>query len=406
MKYNYDKESLKGLSVKPFLNLVKDRQAKFEQAPAEEPVAELSPNKLAKELHPAVQYGRIAEVTDCGTGKIFKVVPDKEKGTEKMAFFRAGQYVTVTLDIGGEHVRRPYTICSDPADALKDDSSYTLMIEEVKKGFVSRWIMENWKKGTEVTLSGPLGNFGYQPLRDAKHVIALAGGSGITPFVSLASAIVGGNEDFTMTILYGCRTKEKIFLKKELDELAGKSGGRVKVVYVLSDEEAPGYEHGFLTSELVKKYAPEGDWSVFLCGPKAMYRYEEKELAPLNLPRRRLRAELSGEYGDPFQSDEYPAEREEKEFRLTVVMRGKEKTIPCKNNQTLLEAMERAGIHAPSHCRSGVCGWCHSLVVEGRVFTPSSHDHRRLADEKFHWIHPCVTYPLTDIKLDVPVTDD
>ena len=192
-------------------------------------------------------------------------------------------------------------------------------------------------------------------------------------------------------------------MKDELDELAQKSGGRVRIVHVLSDEEAEGYEHGFLTADLVKKYAPEGDYSVFMCGPKAMYRYEDEALAPLALPPRRLRKELSGEYGDPSKNPKYPADAGVGTFKLTVRVRGEEQTVECRSNETLLVSMEKAGINAPSSCRSGECGWCHSLLIAGDVFIPEEQDKRRMADAKFGWIHPCITYPLSDITLDVPV---
>ena len=163
------------------------------------------------------------------------------------------------LNIDGALVHKPYTIRSNPADALgTENTSYTLTIKRTNPAYASAYILDNWKQGDKVDISGPLGDFYYQGLRDAKHVVALAGGSGITPFYSMAAAIVSGLEDFDLTILYGSRTADGILLKDEIEELAAKSGGRVKVVHVLSDEEREGYEHGFVTAELIKKYAGDG----------------------------------------------------------------------------------------------------------------------------------------------------
>jgi len=402
MKYNYDKSCLKGLGTGAFMKLAENRTAHIEKAEDTIPTSIYNPNILAKALHPNVQYGVIKEIKDQPGAKSYKIVADKERGTESLAFFRAGQYICFELEINGAALQRPYTLQSDPADALAAESSYTFTIKDNPKGFAAPWIIENWKEGTKVTMSGPLGNFHYQPLRDAKTVVAIAGGSGITPFHSMAAAIVSGNEDFNLTILYGSRKHDAILLKDELDALAAKSGGRVKVVHVLSDETVDGYEHGFLTAELVKKYAPQGDFSVFMCGPKAMYAYEDEALKPLALTPRRLRKELSGEYGDPAQSPKYPAQTEVKTYKLTVKMRGTEREISCNSSETLLVALERAGIKAPSHCRSGECGWCHSLLVAGEVFTPEEPDKRRMADKKFGWIHPCIAYPLSDVIIDVP----
>ena len=398
MKYNYDKSALKGLGIGPFLNQVKTRNRMIEAAPDDMPQSIFNVNRLAASLHPARQYVKIASVTHHGDAKSFVLIPDREKGTEKLAYFRASQYVSVELNIGGALVNKPYTIRSNPKDALGEESSYTLTIKLTQPAYASKYILDNWKEGDSLRISGPLGDFYYQALRDAKHVVALAGGSGITPFYSMAAAIVDGIEDFDMTILYGSRSSNGILLKEEIEELAERSKGRVKVVHILSHEEKEGYEHGFITGELIKKYAPEGDYSVFMCGPKAMYDFEDGEMAKLGLPKRRVRKEMSGDYLGIEKNTGYP-KPEETEFKLTVDIRGEKQTVACKAGESLLWAMERAGIAAPSHCRSGECGWCHSRLVSGKYFCPREADGRRLADEKFGWIHPCCTFPLSDMEI-------
>ena len=270
-RYKYSKKGLKGLTPFPFLGEVKTRMKEIEKAPATIPQSIFNPNILGKRLHPAVQHCIVAKVVDHGDAKSFTLVPNEAKGTKEMAYFRASQYVSVSLNIDGAPVNKPYTIRSNPKDALgTENTSYTLTIKLTNPSYASKHILTTWKEGDEVDISGPLGDFYYQELRDAKNVIALAGGSGITPFYSMAAAIVDGIEDFNLTILYGSRTADGILLKDEIEELAAKSNGKVKVVHVLSHEEKEGFEHGFLTAELIKKYAPEGDYSVFMCGPKVM----------------------------------------------------------------------------------------------------------------------------------------
>lgn len=400
MKYNYDKSALKGLSIMPFLNQVKTRNKMIEAASDEMPQSIFNVNRVAAALHPARQHVKIAKVTDHGDAKSYLLIADKEKGTEKLAYFRASQYVSVELNIDGALVNKPYTIRSNPADALGAGSSYTLTIKLTNPAYASKHILDSWKEGDSLSISGPLGDFYYQELRDAKHVVALAGGSGITPFYSMAAAIVDGIEDFDMTILYGSRSSDGILLKEEIEELAERSKGRVKVVHILSHEEKEGYEHGFITAELIKKYAPEGDYSVFMCGPRAMYDFEDGEMAKLGLPKRRVRKEMSGDYLGVEKNPDYQAPQEQ-EFKLTVDIRGQKQTVACKAGESLLWAMERAGIAAPSRCRSGECGWCHSRLVSGEVYVPAEVDGRRVADKKFGWIHPCVSYPLSDITLEV-----
>ena len=401
MKYGYDKKLLKSLGVGPFLGQVKLREQKIAEASAELPTSIYNANILAKKLHPNVQYAVVAAIADHGEAKSYTLAPDSEKGVDGLAYFRAGQYVSIALDIGEAKLNKPYTIRSCPKDALK--GTYTITVKRTSKGFASDYILDNWQVGTKVKLSAPLGEFYYQEMRDAKNVVALAGGSGITPFYSMAAAIADGTEDFNLTILYGSRTKDAILLGKELDTIVAASEGKVKIVHVLSDEEADGCEKGFITAELIKKYAPEGDYSVYLCGPKAMYKFMDAELPKLGLKARRIRKELPGEYGDPTGDEKYPKEAAGKTYEITVLIRGESQTVTCRADQTILDALEKAGIRAPSHCRSGECGWCHSRLVSGDVYIPEDTDGRRLADKKFGWVHPCCSYPLTDITIDVPV---
>lgn len=399
-KYKYSRKGLKGLTPFPFLGEVKTRIKNIEAAPATIPQSVFNANILAKKLHPEVQHVKIAKVVDHGDAKSFTLVPNTEKGTTEMAYFRASQYVSVSLCIDGALVNKPYTIRSNPGDAMgSENTSYTLTIKLTNPSYASKHILETWKEGDEVDISGPLGDFYYQNLRDAKHVIAIAGGSGITPFYSMASAIADGIEDFDMTILYGSRTADGILLKDEIEAVAARSNGRVKVVHILSHEEKEGFEHGFITAELIKKYAPEGDYSVFMCGPKAMYTFEEGEMKKLGLPKRRYRMEMSGDYLGAANNADFPTEKKDCEYKLTVDIRGEKQTVVCKADESLLWAMERAGIKAPSHCRSGECGWCHSKLVSGDVYIPDDADGRRLADKKFGWIHPCCSFPLSDIEL-------
>ena len=400
-KYNYDRSVLKGLSVSAFLNETKEREKHIQAGRAEMPRSQYNPNVLADKLHPSYQCGVIKKIIETRDAKTFIIEPDSSCGFTSLAYFRAGQYVSVAMDFDGARVCRPYSIASAPADALNPNgSSYEITVKRKENGFASDYILSEWKAGSKLIFSGPLGNFYYQGLRDAKTVIACAGGSGITPFLSMARAIAAGEEDFNLVILYGSRTYDSILLKEELEHAQNASGGKVKVVHVLSDEEKEGCEHGFITAELIKKYA-SGDYSLFACGPQAMYTFLEGEARKLGLPKRRVRFELSGEHGDPTGDEAYPKEAAGKEFCVKVWIRGESKEITCRAEETLLNAMEHAGISVPSDCRSGQCGWCHSRLISGETYIPASCDGRRAADKKFGWIHPCSAYPLSDIELEI-----
>ena len=402
-KYRYDKAALRGLGVGAFLGEVKEREKHIAQAPAEEIRSVFNANVIAGKLHPHTQAVIVSEIREYPDAKLYTLVPDTERGTQALAYFRAGQYISIYVETGeGKGISKPYTLCSDPKDALGDgQTSYRILIKRNAKGYASEEILNEWQPGTRTVISGPLGNFYYQKLRDAGHVVAAAGGSGITPFASMAAAIVSGAEDFSLTILYGSKTEDSILLKDRLQELAENSAGRVRIVHVLSDEEREGYEHGFITAELIRKYAGEGDYSLYVCGPKAMYSFMRGEAAKLGMTARRARFEVAGEYGDPSGAEGYPAEAAGKSFRVQVLAHGETFETVCRAEETLLHACEQAGIGVTADCRSGICGWCRSRLIRGEVFTPPDADGRREADRQFGWIHPCAAYPLSDVEIEV-----
>ena len=367
-----------------------------------EPVRDLlsyKPNQLAAALHPKVQYLVVKEILAFSDDmKRYVLAPDTTKGTTSLAWFSAGQYLSVVADIQGKPFKRPYSIASSPADTLKGE--YMITVKRVGGGIVSQYILDHWTVGTPVTASAPLGDFTYERLRDAGTVIGIAGGSGITPFRALAKAIYEGDEPCSLVLLYGSRTLKDAVFSDEIAAMAAKND-KIKLVNVLSDETAEGCENGFITAELIKKYAPEGDYSIFLCGPQAMYNFADKEIAKLGIRRKFVRHELFGEYFHPEKNEDYKGDIGSK-YTLTVRMGDKTYEVPCNADTSLLRAMEDAGLNPPSDCRSGRCGWCHSQLLSGDVYIPASVDGRRIADKLYGYIHPCCSVPLGDVSIDVP----
>ena len=387
------------LNPMDFTKMNPTRQAKIEAAPAKALPATDSykPNQLAKALHPGVQYLKVAKIDAYSNDmKTFWLEADAAKGTEKLAWFSAGQYLSISLEVGPVKLTRPYSLSSSPREALA--GLYSLTIKRVEGGLASNYILDNWAVGTEVKASEPLGVFTYEPLRDAKTVIGIAGGSGITPFRSLAKAIADGDEDARLVLLYGSRTMADAVFQEEFKAL---EGDKFQLVNVLSHEEADGCEKGFITAELIQKYAPEGDYSLFLCGPQAMYTFVDKEIEKLNLRKKFVRHELFGEYFNPAKEADYPADVAPS-FQITVRIAGTEQTITAPSDTSILRSLEAAGIAAPAHCRSGECGWCHSKLVCGEVYAPKSVDGRREADYLYGYIHPCCSFPLSDLTIEVP----
>ena len=396
--------NFKSLKATKFIPMLKDRQARFDSGKAVLPKIEDNAMALAKALHPKRQYLVIDKVTERGEDcKSFTLVPDTEKGTTSLAYFGAGKYLTVFETIEGMPITRAYSISSSPKDSL--EGKYVLTIKLVDGGLMSKYIFDTWQVGTEVEVSAPAGNFEYQPLRDAKKVICLAGGSGITPFISMANAIADGDEDFEMTLLYGSRNSDCILFKEELAELEKKCD-KIKVVHVLSEEKGrakKGTEKGFITAELIKKYAPADEaYSVFLCGPQQMYEFVDKELEKLELEKKYIRHEMFGEFHNPASQADYPSDVPET-VKITVTIQDNTYTVEGKTSDSVMQTLEKNKISVPARCRSGECGFCHSHLLSGKVYVPEKLEYRRLADYKFGCIHPCCSFPLTDLVIDVPV---
>ena len=206
----------------------------------------------------------------------------------------------------------------------------------------------------------------------------------------MAQAIADGTIDCKLTIFYGADREEEVIFHQELDALAAGSD-KIEVVYVLSEEQEAGYEHGFIGEQLLRKYV-SGDFTAMLCGSDPMYAYLDKQLAPFALPPRRIKKEANC----VGTRDVPPAS-----YTLTVHVGFDTFAVPADARETILVAMERAGLRVPAKCRAGGCGFCHSKLVSGK-FSLAGADKRRLADAKFGYLHPCCSYPDSDMELIVP----
>ena len=380
MSFVFKKQVLGLLDLIRFKKLVPNRRERFKNGSDSPLPKTYKVNEAAKIIHPGFRKAVLTEIRDeTADTKTFFF------RTDKPFVFKAGQYATLGCKVGDSEVSRPYAIVGTASDALDGKLGFTVK----KAGFFSGYLFDEAKVGDEFTVGDPSGEFYYEPVKDAEKVVAIAGGSGIAPFYTLACAIADGTEKLDLTILYGARTSADFALKKELDALA--AIGKIKVVYVTSDEKKAGFEHGFIGRDLITKYA-DGDFTVMMCGPDAMYAFLDKELAALNIPLRRIKKE---------PNCVGTRDVAEKEYKLTVHIGFDTYEVPAKSTETLLVAMERAGLKVPSKCRAGGCGFCHSRLVSGE-YSLAGADKRRLADLKFGYIHPCCSYPDSDMELVVP----
>jgi ferredoxin-NADP reductase len=385
-----------------FTKLVPNRKKRIERA-SSEPIREDIINDLAWKLHPERQFLIIDEIKEeTKSTKTFKLVPDPNSVTKELAYFRPGQYVSLKVDLKGVRITRPISIASSPKDALK--GFYELTIRKEENGFLTHFIWNNWKVGTKIESSGPEGFFYFERLRDLTQIVGVAGGSGITPFRSMAKAIIDGTIGAKLTLLYGSSEEDDIIFYNEFKEMEKNNPTKIKIVHVLSCDviTLEGCEKGLITKEIIEKYCDVNSSTFFICGPQLMYNFVEEELKKFNLPVKQIRREAFGEVKDILSHPDFPKEVAEKIFKVKVHIGDLTKEIPAIATESVLVALERANLNPPSKCRSGECGFCRSLLIDGKVYINPVSDWRKGADKKFNYFHPCASYPITDLEINIP----
>ena len=246
----------------------------------------------------------------------------------------------------------------------------------------------------------PFGTFYYEPLRDSKNVVAIAGGSGITPFLSMAREIAAGWLDVNLTIIYGSVHSSDIVCGRELDEIDRKCD-KVKVVHVMSDDPDWQGEKGFVNREIIEKYSGE-DTTYMFCGPYAMYTFVEKIMKEMGVPAGRFRKDAIAQ-PDVSLIPGYPSDKKDEVYTLKVMRGIHEDIIQAAASEPVAVAVERAGIALDTHCRGGECGMCRSQLLEGEIFVSPIGDGRRRMDKELGWFHACSAYPMSDLVIKIPI---
>ncbi len=307
--------------------------------------------------------------------------------------FLAGQYIALFLEIGGIRTSRPYSISSQPNQV----GYYDITIRRVENGLVSYYLLDEVKRGDTLTSSGPAGNFYFNPLVHQKTMVCIAGGSGITPFMSMIREIVDRGLDRTVYLLYGSKTTDDIIFG---NEIAGLAERFENIHYIpVIEEPAEGYAGacGFITRQVMQEALDEiEDKSFFICGPQGLYDSCLPQVEDLGVPRRKIKQEM---YGVPPNIWEYPGWPAEigKDDAFTITVKNS-KQIMANANESLLSALEKNDILVPSLCRSGECSMCRVKVLSGKVYQPPGVPVRK-SDRQFGYVHSCMAFPISDLEI-------
>ncbi len=308
--------------------------------------------------------------------------------------FEAGQYVNVFTEIDGVRTSRPYSISSSP----KQRSYYEITVARIPNGFVSDYFLNKVQVGDVFEGNGPAGCFHYNPVFHSKKQVFLAGGSGITPFLSMTREILDTGLDREIHLIYGSRNVEGALFHETLMDMAA-IHKNFTYTLVVSDEGNSDYKGrtGFIDAKCIQEVVGElKDHTFYICGPQKMYDFCISELNKLNIPPRMIRREMFGSRQDIQNEPGWPKELTGEEvFKIKV---GKDKIVDAKSSESILTALERSGVRVNVCCRSGECSLCRVKLVSGKVFQPRG-VLLRLADEKFGYIHSCKSFPISDLEI-------
>lgn len=367
------------------------RNKRFKAASAS-PLPVGAMNLLAKELHPASLALRIASVREeSGVVRTYRLVPAQEG--IRLPPFRAGQYLSIGDTINGVRASRPYSISCTP-DESATGNYYEITVKRKEDGYFSTRVLDTWNKDCTVQSSSPLGTFYHEPLRDGTDLICLAGGTGITPFRSIIGDGLA-HSDASFKLFFGVACPDELLFMNDFETLARQYPDRFRIIAVCADaDDAWDGERGFLSAAIIRKILPSiKGCCFFICGPEGLKHYFDDESRDWGLAPRQVRTENYG--GGETPAGAAPVS-------IEVQCDGASTTITANPGETIMVALERAGLEPPSLCRSGDCGWCRSRLVEGEIITgPGAHGVRK-ADGKFGYIHPCISYPRSDIIIQVP----
>jgi ferredoxin-NADP reductase len=361
---------------------------------------------LCDRIHPGKQSLQVTDITDLSTDtKLFRLI--SAKPNKPLAPFRAGQYIGLTVEIDGVRTSRPYSLVSSPNQL----AYYELGIKRKDDGFVSPHLLENVKVGDIFETTEPLGNFYYNPIFHGKDLVFIAGGCGITPFMSMLRNITERMLPINAMLIFGCLTEKDILFREELDEMQ-KRRSNIKAEYVLSEQPDWAGECGFITKNVISKFVPSvKDKFFYIVGNQAMYQFIQEQLNELGVPRHRFIYEAYGVPEDITKIMGWPEDIDTNktvQIKVEIMRNGKrdQKTFDAKCSEPLLNSIERTkelGILIDSGCRSGECALCRTKLISGKVFIPPDVIIREI-DNEYGYIHPCISYPITDLHLDLTIT--
>ncbi|MEJ7644399.1 MAG: ferredoxin--NADP reductase [Chryseolinea sp.] len=315
--------------------------------------------------------------------------------------YKPGQFLTLIIPIQGKEVRRAYSLCTSPFT----DSDLAVTVKRVDQGLMSNWLPDNLKKGGRIKIMEPMGQFTTEYNPQAKrHVIMFAGGSGITPLMSIIKSILSQERDSICSLIYCNRDEDSIIFKSALEAMEISDEGRLHVIYVL--DNAPmnwqGYS-GLLNHDMLTRlFERIPDWGIakttyLMCGPEGMMKNVESLLHVRNIPTEKVFKEsfVQGILDKEPKAETAALTAEQKTREVTIRYDGQEFKVMVPPDKAILETALDQGIDLPYSCQSGLCTACRGKCLSGKVRLDEEEGLSQ-SERAEGYVLTCVGHPMTD----------
>jgi ring-1,2-phenylacetyl-CoA epoxidase subunit PaaE len=286
--------------------------------------------------------------------------------------FKPGQHLTLRADINGEDVRRNYSICVAPSEG-----TLRVAIKAIEGGVFSNWAACNIKPGDAIEALPPHGSFtiDFDPARVA-HYVGFAGGSGITPILSILKSALDTEPQSRFTLFYGNRDSASVIFLEELAELKNRYMGRFQLFHFLAEEEEDiALFNGRLDAEKCREIIdtminPNSIRDFFICGPGPMMDAAEAALQARGVTAAKIHIERFTAGRPSAAQAEMLAAQVDKAAgaRMRITLDGRTRTISFDRTAgNILDSARAGGMPAPYACKAGVCATCRAKVISGSV---------------------------------------
>jgi 3-ketosteroid 9alpha-monooxygenase subunit B len=325
---------------------------------------------------------RVAEVvseTDDACSLVLAVPPEL---SAEFAY-RPGQFLTVRVPHSGAgSVARCYSLSSSPHTGDRP----TITVKRVADGYASNWLADNVTAGSTLDTLPPAGTFTPRSLDT--DFLMFAGGSGITPVMSIVKSALARGEG-RIVLIYTNRDERSVIFSRELGRLAAAAGGQLLVLHWLDSLQGPP-----TAAAMAALAAPYAAHEAFLCGPDPYLAVARQALGQLGVPAQRIHTERFLSLAEnPFEVAREAAGGVA--ATLDVTLDGERRVLPWPAGTRMLDALLDEGLDAPFSCRQGICGACACQLTSGEV-RMAHNEVLEEADVAEGYILACQAVPLTD----------